>query len=253
MSNAVDSSLSADRLLMISSDGHATARMDDYKAYVPPALREEFNAFCEFFREKGARINEEASMVKTFDQEFVDLWKRNVLEPNRLEGTWDVDARFDEMARAGLAAEVIFPDFGIPFELGNPGLAVHHNYRPTHEQVVGSYSAYNRWLVDFCSAAPHRFAGMALVPFDDVETAMAEICWAKEAGLRGVLLPKFTSEYPVFHPEYEPIWSLLEELEMPVTATRRSPAPLGSRCSPATTASSFRSLHHCPTRPWHRR
>jgi predicted TIM-barrel fold metal-dependent hydrolase len=217
MVNVVDSK-SSERLLMVSSDGPATARMADYRPYLPANLREEFDAFLEVYREKGARINEPASMEKSFDQEFVDLWIENVIKPDRLEGTWDVDVRFEEMARAGLAAEVIFPDFGIPFELYNPFVAALNNYRLTHEQVVGSYFAFNRWLVDFCSAAPHRFAGMALISFDDVDAAMAEIRWAKEAGLKGILLPKFSSQYPIFHPQYNPIWSLLEELEMPVNS-----------------------------------
>ncbi len=207
-----------DRVLMISSDGHATARMDDYKPYISGSLREEFDAFCDVYRVKGARINEEGTMSKNFDVEFMDLWRENVLKPGRLEGTWDVDARFEEMARGGLAAEVIFPDFGIPFELYNPLTSALNNYRLTHEQRVGSYRAYNRWLVDFCSAAPHRFAGMALVSFDDVEGAMTEIRWAKDSGLKGLLLPKFSAQYPVFHPQYDPVWSLVEELEMPVNS-----------------------------------
>jgi len=45
---------------------------------------------------------------------------------------------------------------------------------------------------------------------------MAEIRWAKEAGLKGLLLPCFSSQFPIFHPQFEPIWSLLEELEMPI-------------------------------------
>ena len=218
MSTTIDSKISNDRVLMISSDGHATAKMDDYKPYIPSNLRQEFDEFCELYRKEGARINEEASMVKSFDREFVDLWKRNVLEQDRLEGTWDVAARLGEMARAGLAAEVIFPDFGIPFELYNKTVAALKDYRRTAEQVRGSYFAYNRWLVDFCSAAPHRFAGMAMVSFEDVDAAMAEIRWAKDAGLKGVLLPCFSSQFPVFHPQFEPIWSLLEELEMPLNS-----------------------------------
>ena len=201
---------------MISSDGHATARMTDYRPYLPANLREDFDAFCVVYAKEGARINEPAAMIKNFDQDVVDLWIENVIEPNRLEGTWDADARFAEMARAGLAAEVVFPEFGIPFELYSVFLSALHDYRLTHEQTVGSYFAYNRWLVDFCAAAPERFAGMAMVSFDDVEAAMAEIRWARDAGLKGVLLPYFSSEHPVFHERFEPIWSLLEELEMPV-------------------------------------
>jgi predicted TIM-barrel fold metal-dependent hydrolase len=210
--------ITTDRVLMISSDGHATARMPDYRPYLPAALREEFDEFCKLYAVEGARLNEEASMVKSFDQEFIDMWKRNVLEVDRLEGTWDVAARMGEMERGGLAAEVIFPDFGIPFELYNKTVAALKNYRRTPEQIRGAYSAYNRWLVDFCSSAPHRFAGMALVSFDNVEDAMTEIRWAKANGFKGILLPTFSSRRPLFHPDFEPIWSLAEELEMPVNS-----------------------------------
>jgi predicted TIM-barrel fold metal-dependent hydrolase len=157
-------------------------------------------------------------MEKSFDKQFVDLWIDQVIKPNRLEGTWDVDARLGEMARGGLAAEVIFPEFGIPFELFSKFVAALNNYRLTDEQRLASYFAYNRWLVDFVSAAPERFAGMALIAFDDVPKALEEIRWAKASGLRGILLPTFNSAYPVFHPDYEPIWSLCEELEMPVNS-----------------------------------
>ena len=216
MSRATASPASTDRVLMISSDGHATARMHEYRPYLPVSLREDFDGFLDVYKEKGARINEEATMSKNFDLECVDLWKRNVIEPGRLEGTWDIKARFAEMERAGLAAEVIFPDFGIPFELYNPLGQALIGYRLSQEQVVGSYKAFNRWLSDWVSEAPHRFAGMALVSFDDVDAALAEIRWARDHGLKGILLGKFKAEVPVFHPTYEPIWSLLEELKMPV-------------------------------------
>ena len=214
----VQSTDTADKVLMISSDGHATAKMEDYRPYVEPGMREQFDEFLALYKVKGTRISEESSMRKNFDSEFVDIWKHNVLDQDRLEGTWDVERRFEEMAIGGLAAEVIFNDFGIPFELGNPLFSALNNYRMTPEQRVAGYKAFNRWLVDWISPQPHRFAGMALIAFDDVDDAMTEIRWAKENGLRGILLPFFTAAEPVFHERFEPIWSLLEELEMPANS-----------------------------------
>ena len=49
--------------------------------------------------------------------------------------------------------------------------------------------AYNRWLADFCAEAPGRRAGQALVSFDDVDQAVADIHWAKEHGLGGIMMP----------------------------------------------------------------
>ena len=45
--------------------------------------------------------------------------------------------------------------------------------------------AYNRWLADFFADAPGRRSGQAVVAFDDVEQAVADIHWAKEHGLGG--------------------------------------------------------------------
>ena len=80
------------------------------------------------------------------------------------------------MERAGLAAEVIFPEFGIPFELYNPRPAAIAGYRRTRKQIVGSYKAYNRRLAGLgIGPQAERFAGQALISFDDVDEAMKEI------------------------------------------------------------------------------
>ena len=50
--------------------------------------------------------------------------------------------------------------------------------------------AHNRWLADFCAAAPGRRAGIAQILLHDVDAAVAEVRWAAGAGLTGgVLLP----------------------------------------------------------------
>ncbi|MGU3498693.1 amidohydrolase family protein [Mycobacterium sp. C31M] len=206
------------RLLMISSDGHATARMHEYRDYMPSRYHDEFDAFCSVYREKGSRNSERKSMEKAFDLDVVEIWQRQVLDQDRLEGTWDAAARLQEMERAGVAAEVLFPDFGLPWELYAPFVAATLDYRRTPEQIALGNKAYNRWLVDFVSAAPDRFAGLAVVGFEDVDAALAEIRWAKTAGLRGIVMPMFGEEHPVFHERHEPIWSLLEDLQMPVAS-----------------------------------
>jgi len=48
----VDDSSSAERALMVSSDGHATAQMREYRPYLDPGIRDEFDAFCDRFRRR---------------------------------------------------------------------------------------------------------------------------------------------------------------------------------------------------------
>jgi predicted TIM-barrel fold metal-dependent hydrolase len=208
----------SDRVLIVSSDGHACAQMRDFRPYLPSNYHEEFDKFCDVYDEKGSRNFDPSSMAIRFDPEDIEDWKTRILDPGRHNGLFDLKVRLDVLAHQGAAAEVLFPDFGLPFELYSPHLAKRLGYKRTEEQINVANSAYNRWLVDFVSQAPERFAGLARLSFDDVDAAIAEIRWAKDAGLRGVIIPFFSEDYPLFHPRYDPIWSTLEELEMPANS-----------------------------------
>jgi predicted TIM-barrel fold metal-dependent hydrolase len=84
-------------------------------------------------------------------------------------------------------------------------------------QRVGCH-IYNQWQADFVSTAPERHAGLAYIPIIDVETAVEEIQWAKEHGLRGVNFPAPRPSWPHYgDPMYEPLWSVCADLEMPLT------------------------------------
>jgi predicted TIM-barrel fold metal-dependent hydrolase len=78
--------------------------------------------------------------------------------------------------------------------------------------------AYNRWLADFCDLAPERRIGLAQVFLEDVDAAVAEVRWARSAGLRGVLLPPEHPDrpVPVYGARLDPLWAACAELGMPV-------------------------------------
>jgi predicted TIM-barrel fold metal-dependent hydrolase len=79
--------------------------------------------------------------------------------------------------------------------------------------------AYNRWLAEFCAAAPERFLGQILLgALDDVEGAVREIRRAHDSGLgAGIFLP-LDYYLPLYHhARYEPLWSVCEELDLAVT------------------------------------
>ncbi|MGH8998801.1 MAG: amidohydrolase family protein [Acidimicrobiia bacterium] len=204
--------------LVISSDGHAVARMADYRSYIPAKHHTEFDAFCEVHQREGARTIDPKSLLQRIDPEQVDQWIQTVIEPGRLAGQSDPELRLKELDHEGIAAEVLFPDFGLPYELHPPLLAAILGYSRTPTQVEIANQAHNRWLADFCATAPERFAGMAVVSLVDVDATVEAIRWAREAGLRGVVLPAVDESVPFFHTRYEPIWSVLEELEMPVNS-----------------------------------
>src|SRR5258708_7383967 len=105
-----------DRALIVSSDGHATARMRDYRPYLDPGMRAEFDEFCTAFDEVGMTTVNPKSLANRIDPDLVKQWVETVLEPGRVEGQHDPAKRLAELEHQGIAGEVVFPDFGLPFE-----------------------------------------------------------------------------------------------------------------------------------------
>jgi len=128
-------------------------------------------------------------------------------------GEFDAGVRIKELNDDGIAGEVIFPQMA-PFGAG----LMQYRYAVTPEQNLAGCRAYNRWLADLIKANPARHAGVALVNVDDIDVTVQEIRNAKEMGLwGGVLLPSSTGDHPFYHhPRYAPLWTVCEELEMPI-------------------------------------
>lgn len=206
-------------LMVISSDGHATARMEDYTDYLDPDFREEFRQFCEVYAERGSHTFEERALSQRLDPYLVEEWKETVVDAGRLQGNFDPARRVEELDKEGVSAEVLFPDFGLPFELYSPLLAAQMG-EPMRDEahVVAGNDAYNRWLVDFFGTNPDRFAGMASISFTDVDRAVRDIRWAKEQGFTGVMLPHFSESLPLYAGVFDPIWNVCEELDMLVNS-----------------------------------
>jgi predicted TIM-barrel fold metal-dependent hydrolase len=78
--------------------------------------------------------------------------------------------------------------------------------------------AYNDWLHDYCSIAPDRMLGMALLPLKDVKLAERELRRAVcELGHTGIFWrpnPHFGRE--VSDAAYDPLFALAEELNVPI-------------------------------------
>lgn len=151
------------RAAIISVDGHVKASRATYRDYVDPEHRDSFDAWA---RDAGRGAGRDAGNIKP------DLGD---------ESQWDADLRLRDLETQGVVAEVLFPN-GIPFQttqFEDVGQAA------DPELTRGGMVAYNRWLADFCAQAPHRLRGQALVRFDDIQQAVADVRWAKENGLGG--------------------------------------------------------------------
>jgi predicted TIM-barrel fold metal-dependent hydrolase len=201
-----------DRYLVISSDCHAGLPPERYRDYVDPKYREIFDAALPI------QLEETRKAAKKFLIDEINAeWRKG--RERALSGAWDHDERVKVLDADGIAGEVIFPD-GIT-EMNMPpfgaGLSLPTEGVDPRLQWAGA-RAHNRWLAEFCQMAPERRAGVAIAPILwDVDEALAEIRWARENGLRGVLIPSMWGKLAPYHdPKYDPIWSACEDLGLVV-------------------------------------
>jgi predicted TIM-barrel fold metal-dependent hydrolase len=207
-----------ERLMIISADGHAAAKMPDYRDYIEPAYLQEFDAYLADYSKTGTRSGDAASLRNRTDPEIVAHWEENIISKGRLDGAWDPYRRLTELEQEGAVAEIIYPDFGLPFETLTPFLAALAGRTlvesPAHATVAAE--AHNRWMIDYVAAAPDRLIGIGRVEFYDIARACRELRHIRAAGLAAVVLPRLSDQRPLYHPDFNDIWNTLEELDMPL-------------------------------------
>jgi predicted TIM-barrel fold metal-dependent hydrolase len=142
-------------------------------------------------------------------------------------GGWMPEARLQDMDKDGIDAAVLFG--GGPLGTTN------------RELFVESFSAYNRWLVDFCNYAPDRLTPVGYVSSYEVEDTVEQIKRCAALGCTAINLPAFPqslskagetapSEMQLLAltgdpngdrsygtPEFDPIWKTVCDLGLTVT------------------------------------
>jgi predicted TIM-barrel fold metal-dependent hydrolase len=131
-----------------------------------------------------------------------------IADADRPKGGADPQARLVDMDSEGMDVAVVYPTAGLSFG-GIEDL----------DTAVALHRGYNDWLRDYCAVAPDRLIGIAAVPQLDVAAAMAETRRAVEKlGFRGIFLrPNPIGGRTLDHPDFDPLWDLLTELDVPAT------------------------------------
>jgi predicted TIM-barrel fold metal-dependent hydrolase len=127
-------------------------------------------------------------------------------EDNRAGG-FDAKARLRDLDVEGIDAAVLYPTLGLLLGgIESPDL------------YVALCRAYNRWLADYCSAAPERLFGAAMIPIVDPQAASAEVRHAVETlGMRAAFLrPNPWQGRMIYDHEWDPFWAAAEALDVGV-------------------------------------
>jgi predicted TIM-barrel fold metal-dependent hydrolase len=122
-------------------------------------------------------------------------------------GAYDPVARLVDMDAEGIDTAVLYPTIGLGFW----GIA-------DRAAAVAVARAYNDWLAAYCSAAPTRLYGAAMVPFQDVGAAVAELKRAREelGFVAAFVRPNPCLGRSLVDPANEPFWEAAEELGVAV-------------------------------------
>jgi predicted TIM-barrel fold metal-dependent hydrolase len=215
-----------ERLLLVSSDGHVGPPAATYRDYVDPKYRGDFDEWLSHYVPVWlATKKKDPSLPATWSEDYKQHWLDQDQVRWGIVGKFDPRRRLEALDADGVSVDLMFPDdqsgnsppfIGLARDFDRPWDSEY----PTDVKVAGT-RAYNRWLAEFCSEAPERLLGIAMIgQLADVDAAIEEVRWTKENGINGgALLPVFyynTSEPFWNHPRYEPLWEACAALGVPL-------------------------------------
>ena len=220
--------------VIVSSDTH-----------IGPLLKEQLRPYCpaaylERFDEYASQVVSLRAVLESMDVDLGQLG-RNL----QSDGHHDPHARLRDLDRDGVAAEVIFhgSQNGEPIPFTAQGAFLGDEQGADLELLGVGYRMYNKWLADFCSVEPERHVGLAQLPMWDIDAAVREVTWAREAGLRGVNFPAPKPYLLTYNrPEWEPFWSACEDLGMTLANHGGAGSPQGTSLGASHGASQGLSL-----------
>ena len=122
-------------------------------------------------------------------------------------GGWDPAERLKDNELDGVEADVLYTTLGFRiFWLKDAGLQ------------QDCFRVYNDWLAAYCSYAPKRIAGLAMICLYDPKAGAQELERCVKLGLKGAMIwCSPPAEQPYSSAVYDPFWAAAEEMRMPVS------------------------------------
>jgi len=120
--------------------------------------------------------------------------------------SYDTAARVALLDEWGVDAGAVFPTIGILWD------------KEEDPELAMAYArAYNNWQWDFARPALERILPIAQIPLYDVELAKKELQRCLDLGFKGMFLaPEPVCGKRPSHPDFDPLWQLLVDADLPV-------------------------------------
>jgi len=205
----------AQKYQLMSSDGHLEVPPERWVHRVPKKYRDRAPRSITLPNGGDALLIEGQPLREA---NFLDLragrapgqWQPFGLRVEGAAGIGPPEQRLKEQDEDGLEAEVLFPA-----QVAGPSLWRNISHDEVYKSMI---RAYNDWLgEEYCSVNPDRLIGMGVIPWTNVDDAIAELEHSAKLGLKGIVLGSFPNgkSYPL--PEDDKFWAAVVEMGMPVT------------------------------------
>ncbi|HZQ56982.1 MAG TPA: amidohydrolase family protein [Acidimicrobiales bacterium] len=200
--------------VVIDADGHVCEPVDLWERNLPATMRE-----------RGPRVRLDANGIQqVLVEDHVGIptglaglgnagMHKNQDFGNALRypedlhrGGWDARERVEVMDAEGIDMAVLYG-----------GLAQSLGGFDDLELAVACHQVWNDWMAEWCSAAPDRLIGTAVLPLHDPEAAAREVERAHGLGLvAGVIRPNPVHGHPLWSPRFDPMYEALAGTGMPL-------------------------------------
>ena len=204
----------------IDADGHILEPPDTWERYIDPPFRDrairirkdrdglevlEIGGNLSKYRRPG-QLAQSGAMGRD-PKELGPSPERTYLNQAPF-GSMDPKERVALLDQDGLDKALIYPTLGLSWETEDVGdLALQAAYA----------RAYNRWVADFCSDSGGRLVPIAHISMGDGDEAARELERAVKSGCKGAFFVPFTpTNKSHAHPDYDPFWAKVQELDVPV-------------------------------------
>ena len=200
---------------LMSSDGHLEVPPERWVHRVPSKYRDRAPRSVQLPDGGDALLIEGRPLVEA---NFLDVragrsggqWQPFGLKVGEAAGTGSPEQRVKEQDMDGLDAEVLFPA-----QAAGPTLWRSISHDEVYKSVV---RAYNDWVAEeYCSVAPDRLLAMGVMPWTNVDDAIAEMEHCAKLGLKGVLLGMLPNGNGYPTPDDDKFWAAAVDMNMPVT------------------------------------
>jgi predicted TIM-barrel fold metal-dependent hydrolase len=186
------------QVTLVSADAHVNEPRSLWWDGLPASMRDSAPA--------RIRPSEEGAWeMKSHDATTLTQAQKDLREERERNEANNLDYRLKVMREDGISAECVFPTIGLYlWELEDAELG------------QACCEIYNDWIYDTLESKSKRHSCAGLIPTWDMDAAVREVRRIESMGLGSIMLPLRGVPYEYNSPEWEPLWSAVEEAGLPV-------------------------------------